>query len=358
MSEQSQSNLKLENNFQSKFHSNIQSKILSVASFLPSNVVTNFDLEKIMDTTNEWILQRTGISERRWVTGDESTSDLAYSASIKAIENAHIDKKDIDMILLATLSPDHEFPGTACFLQGKLKLSGIPAIDIRQQCSGFIYALSMADLYIKSGRYKNILIVGAEIHSQGLDKSTDGRDVSVLFGDGAGAVILTANEVKNKDTDSHILSTHIHADGQFAKELWLPAPGSAMGREGRITNVHLLEKLQYPRMNGKAVFTHAVRRMIESLDECCNCNNVKLQDIDLFLFHQANLRIVESISQRLELPSSKVFNTVQKFANTTAATIPIGMDYAIQENKLQRGMLVALSTFGSGFTWGSALIRY
>ncbi|MBF0361331.1 MAG: ketoacyl-ACP synthase III [Oligoflexia bacterium] len=347
-------------NSNSNSNNSIQSKILSVASYLPPNVVTNFDLEKMMDTTNDWIVQRTGINERRWITGDESTSDLAYHAATLAIERAQIDKSEIDMLMLATLSPDHEFPGTACFLQGKLGISGIPAIDVRQQCSGFVYALSMADLYIKSGRYKKILIVGAEVHSQGLDKTSEGRDVAVLFGDGAGAIILGANQVNANDysSESHILSTHIHADGQYAKELWVAAPGSAFGKNGRITDAHIREKLVYPKMNGKMVFSHAVRRMIESLEECSSFNKINLADIDLFLFHQANLRIVESICQRMKLPEEKVFNTVQRFANTTAATLPIGMDYAIAENKLKRGMLVALSTFGSGFTWGSALLRF
>ncbi|MBF0315763.1 MAG: ketoacyl-ACP synthase III [Oligoflexia bacterium] len=334
----------------------IKSKISGVASFLPDRVVTNYDLEKIMDTTHDWIVQRTGIVERRWVEGTKvTTSDLAYEASLRALADAKIDKSAVDMILLATLSPDHEFPGTACFLQAKLGLSEIPAIDIRQQCSGFIYALSIGDLFIKSGRYKNILVVGSELQSRGLDKSTEGRDVTVLFGDGAGAVVLSR---ATEGDHSNILSTHIHADGQFAKELWVPAPGLALGDDARITEGHMKEKLHYPRMNGKAVYVHAVKRMIEGLHECCDHNQLNMNDVDLFLFHQANLRIVEGIVDRLKLPPEKVFNTIERFANTTAATLPIGMDYAIKENRLKRGMLVALSTFGSGFTWGSALLRY
>ena len=208
----------------------IRSYISGIGSYLPEKVITNQDLEKMMDTSDEWIVKRTGIKERRWVEpGEQTTSDLGLEASLKAIENAQLSKDDIDMIIFATLSPDHDFPGCGCFLQEKLKIKEVPAFDIRQQCSGFIYGLSMADMYVSSGKYKNVLVVGAEIHSMGLDKTTRGRDISVLFGDGAGACVVSACDMVDKNKDAHIMSTHIHSQGQFAKELWLPARGQEMG---------------------------------------------------------------------------------------------------------------------------------
>lgn len=334
------------------------SKILATGMYVPSKVVTNTDLEKIMDTSDEWIQKRTGISERHWVDAQTSTTDLALKASEQAIQKAGIDKNSIDMIIFATLSPDHDFPGGACFLQPKLGLSGCACLDIRQQCTGFIYGMSIADQFIKSGMYKTILLVGAEIHSKGLDKSTTGRDVSVLFGDGAGAAIITQTEVKNTKTDSHILSTHLYADGAFAKELWTPGPGSGLGHELRLDSQMLEEGLHYPQMNGKLVFQHAVKRMPESLLTAFQKNNLTSDDIDLYIFHQANLRINQFIAQEMKIPEHKVFNTIQKFGNTTAATIPIGLEEAQKAGVLKKGMLVASAAFGSGFTWGSTIYRF
>jgi 3-oxoacyl-[acyl-carrier-protein] synthase-3 len=334
----------------------IRGRISGVGYSVPPRVVKNDDLKEMMDTSDEWIRTRTGIEERRWVEGSTTTSDLAFEASVNAIRMANIDPKSIDMIVFATLSPDHDFPGTGCFLQKKLGLPGIPALDIRQQCTGFIYGLSIADQFIRTGMYKTILVVGAEIHSKGLDLSTEGREVSVLFGDGAGAAILQACEYKDPINDPGILSTHLHADGSFAEELWVPAPGMAYFPTRFSYNKK--EKLDYPKMNGKTVFTHAVKKIPETIEESLKQNGLTIDDVDLFVLHQANLRINEMVANRMGIPSRKVFNTIQKFANTTAATIPIGLSVAVEAGKLKPGMLVSSAAFGSGFTWGSALIRW
>ncbi len=335
----------------------LRSRILSTGMYVPTKRVTNEDLSKIMDTSDEWIRQRTGIEQRFWVDGGEATSDLALKASELAIQRAGVEKSQIEMIILATLSPDHEFPGTACFLQKKLGIPGIPSLDVRQQCTGFIYSLSIADQFIRNGAYKNILVVGAEVHSKGLEMSDHGRDVTVLFGDGAGAVVLGAVDVKDPEKESHILSTHLHADGTFAEELWTPAPGTG-NSEFRVGAKELEEGLHWPKMNGKTVFMHAVKRMPEALEEGLKANQLCVSDIDLFVFHQANLRINDMIAKQFEIPEHKVFNTIQKYANTTAATIPIGLDEAVRAGKLKKGMLVASAAFGSGFTWGSAIYRF
>lgn len=331
------------------------SEIIGCGMYVPENVVTNDDLSKLMETSHDWIVQRSGIEQRRWVSNETSTSDLAVRACEDAIKSAGIDKKEIDCILFATISPDHDFPGAGCFLQPKLGLTEIPAIDVRQQCSGFLYGMSMADAFIKCGQYKTILLVGAEIHSKGLNKSTAGRDVAVLFGDGAGAVVIRRAESNNS---SRILSTHLFTEGLHAKELWAAAPGSGLGTGERINHQHIEAGLQYPAMNGKKVFANAVRRMCECLMLALETNKVKLEDIDLFLFHQANLRINQMLAQELKIPEEKVFNTIQKYGNTTAATIPIGMSEAVASGKLKKGMLVASAAFGSGFTWASSVYRW
>lgn len=336
---------------------NYRSEIIGVGSFVPAKAVTNFDLEKMMDTSDEWIQQRTGIKERHWVDENTSNSDLGLEASLRALRNANIDKSEIDMIIYATLSPDHEFPGTGCFLQAKLDLPGIAVLDIRQQCSGFIYALSIADKFILSGSHKNILIVGSEVHSKGLDKTPNGRNVSVLFGDAAGAVVVSRKELNDKKNESRIISTQLFADGAHAKELWIPAPGTAFGKD-RINHQMIEEGLHFPQMNGKTVFVHATKRMSECLLSVCEEAQVDLAQIDLFLFHQANLRINSKVAEMLSIPEEKVFNTIQNYGNTTAATIPLGMDEAIKSGVLKKGMLVASAAFGSGFTWASAVFRY
>lgn len=335
---------------------NFRTEIIGVGAFVPENVYTNFDLEEMLDTSDEWIQQRTGIKKRHWANSDVSTTDIALKASQEAIESSPISKDDIDMIIFATLSPDHEFPGNGCFLQHKLGMKEIPAFDIRQQCSGFIYGLSMANCFIKSGQYKNILLVGAELHSKGLDRTPRGRNVSVLFGDGAGAVIVSRSSTKDTSTD--FLSFDLHAQGQYAKELWVSAPGYAIDSKERLTKDMLDEGLHYPFMNGRTVFTHAVKRMSESLNYTLKKNELKPEDIDLYLFHQANLRINDKIGEYMGIDSSKVFNTIQNYGNTTAATIPIGMRDAIKAGKLKKGMTVGFAAFGAGFTWGSGVIKY
>ncbi len=332
------------------------SRILGIGSYVPPRVWKNDDLKQLMDTSDEWIVQRTGIRERHWVELDTNicTSDLALEAVKLALDSAQVKKEELDMIIFATLSPDHEFPGTGCFLQEKLGVPGIPAIDIRQQCTGFIYGLSIADQFIKTGAYKKILLVGAEIHSKGLDRTTRGRDVTVLFGDGAGAVVVGVAE---EGSDRKIYSTHLHADGSYARELWTPGPSIAT-KNHRISAEILASDDCYPKMNGKAVFMQAAKKMPEVIMEAVRHNDLKLSDIDLFVFHQANLRINELVARQLEIPEEKVFNTIDRFGNTTAATIPLGLHEAVKCGKLKPGMLVASAAFGSGFTWASAIYRW
>jgi 3-oxoacyl-[acyl-carrier-protein] synthase III len=334
--------------------SRLHSRILGVGSYVPPRVLKNDDLKSMLDTSDEWIQQRTGIKERHWVEGTTCSSDLGLEAAKNALEAAGVQKEELDMIIFATLSPDHEFPGTACFLQAKLGVPGIPALDVRQQCTGFIYGMAIADQFIRSGTYRKILLIGAEVHSKGLDKTTRGRDVSVLFGDGAGAVVIGAAEGTE---GGRIYSTHLHADGNFARELWIKVPALTYDHE-RITPELLAQGEQYPKMNGKTVFLHAVKRMPEALMEALNANGMKVSDVDLFVLHQANLRICEAVAKTLGIPEHKMFNTIDRFANTTAATIPLGLSEAVKAGALKPGMLVACAAFGSGFTWGSALLRW
>ena len=327
--------------------------VTRTAGDVPTRVLKNDDLREMIDTSDEWIQQRTGIKQRHWVEGAVGTSDLALEAANRALAASGVTKEEIDMILLGTLSPDHDFPGTACFLQAKLGVPGIPAIDVRQQCSGFIYAMGMADAFIKSGQYRKILVVGAEVHSKGLDKTTRGREVSVLFGDGAGAVVMGATD----DPVRRVYSTRLHSDGSYAKELWLEAPSMAYAHDR--LDPQLIERgAHYPKMNGKTVFIHASKRMPEVLMEGLRASGFGIGDVDLFVFHQANLRINEMVAKQLEISNEKVFNTIDRFGNTTAATIPIGLDEAVKSGRLKAGMLVASAAFGSGFTWASAIYRW
>jgi 3-oxoacyl-[acyl-carrier-protein] synthase-3 len=329
---------------------------VGLGAYVPPRVVTNDELAQWMDTSDEWITQRTGIKERHWVDPETSTSDLGVAAARAALDDAGVASGDLDMMLVATLSADHYFPGTACFVQEKIGAGGIPAIDVRQQCTGFVYASSIADQFIRTGFARRILVVGAEVHSKGLDMSTKGRDVTVLFGDGAGAVVMEATEVTDPERDSHLMSTHLHADGSGARELWLPGPGMAYERFA--THEMLDQGLQFPQMNGRNVYVNAVKRMGEAVAEALEANSTPLEEVDLFVFHQANLRINEAVTDRLGIPPEKVFNTIDRFANTTAATIPIGFAEARAAGRLEPGMLVCCAAFGSGFTWGSMLLRW
>ncbi len=329
-----------------------RSRLLGIGMSVPPRVVSNHDLARMMETSNEWIIERTGIEERRWVSEGETGATLATAASKEAIERAGLSPRDIDMIIYATLSPDFNFPGTGVFVQRALGLREIPCIDIRQQCSGFIYGLSIADAYIRTGAFKHILLIGSEVHSTGLDISTAGRDVTVLFGDGAGAVVVG----RATDESHMILSTHIHADGSEAEILWTEYPASA--RHPRITAEAMAERKHYPVMNGKRVFKHAVTRMPAAIMEGMVTNNLKLTDIDMMIPHQANLRINQMVGQMIGLPPEKMHNNIQKYGNTTAASIPICMHEAIALGKIQPGHLVCLVAFGAGLTWGSVFLRY
>jgi len=320
--------------------------------YVPDRVVTNNDLTQLMDTSDEWIVERTGIHERRWIDPGMTSAEMARRASLMALEEAGLEARAVDAIVLATLSPDVFFPGTGVFLQRELGLEGVPALDIRAQCSGFVYGLSVADAWIRCGQFRTILLVGVEIQSTGLDLSTQGRDLAVLFGDGAGAAVLTAGE----GTDRGVLSTHIHADGRFAESLWAEAGSSK--KNPRISADDIAAGRHYPRMEGKEVFKHAVTRMPEAIHEALAANNLTTSDIDLLVPHQANLRISQMVQRRLGLEDRQVVNNIERYGNTTAATIPIALAEAIREGRLKRGDLLALVAFGSGFTWGSALVRW
>lgn len=332
------------------------SKITGVGHFVPENVVKNDDLATKygIDTSDEWIFQRSGIKERRFVDDKTTNTDLAFNATERALKMAGLSRDKIDAIVFATLSPDYEFPGTGCLLGTKLGLPGVPAFDVRNQCTGFIYSLTIADGLIRTGQYKNVLVVGSEIHSRGLDLTTRGRDVAVLFGDGAGACIVSQ---ASSAEDCGIYSTHVHADGTYAKELWLEAPGNAHHPQ-RLTHAMIDEGMIYPKMNGKVVFVNAVRRMPEVMMEALNFNGLKVSDMDIFVPHQANIRINEAVGKALGLRDDQIFNTIEKYGNTTAATIPIGLSEAVAAGKIKKGTLVGMAAFGSGFTWGSALVRW
>ncbi|MFO0725611.1 MAG: beta-ketoacyl-ACP synthase III [Myxococcota bacterium] len=333
----------------------IRTKILGTGHYVPERVVTNKDLEKLMDTTDEWIQQRTGIKERRWIEKDTGASELALPACQKALERAGLTAKDVDAIVFATLSPDYNFPGSACLLNTQLGIPGVPSLDIRNQCSGFIYGTQIADAWIKAGMYKHVLMVGSEVHSTGLDITTRGRDVAVIFGDGAAAVVYGAADVGDDDK-SGVLATHVGADGTYAKELWLEAPGSRY--IPRLTEAMMVEGKHFPKMNGREVFKHAARKMPETVEITLKKAGYGLEDVDLFIPHQANMRISEAVQKALNLPDSKVFNNIDRFGNTTAASIPLAIDECVQSGRLKRGDLLVVAAFGAGFTWGSAVIRY
>ncbi len=332
----------------------MKSKILGMGHYVPEKVFTNDDMAKMFDTSDEWIQKRTGIKERRFVTeSGVGASDLAVPAVKMACENADTDVSDIDAIIFATLSPDHIFPGSGCFLNQKLGLPGVPALDIRNQCSGFLYGLQIADAWIQAGMYKRVALVGAERHSAGLDFSDAGRDVAVLFGDGAAAAIVGPGD--GTDTGSGVIDIEVHADGEGAKLLWIESPTCT---EWEWLDQSMIDRrATYPAMNGKQVFRWATSKMPEALRSVLARNGYTIDDLDLLVPHQANRRINEFVAQKLQIDPNKVVHNIQKYGNTTAASIPLALSEAIQEGRAKEGDLVAFAAFGAGFTWGAGLYR-
>jgi 3-oxoacyl-[acyl-carrier-protein] synthase-3 len=348
----------------------LYSKIAGIGMYVPETIVTNNDLLKYMDTSDEWIQERTGIKERRYAKRtEETTATMGIEAAKIAIETAGISAQDIDFIIFATICPDYYFPGCGVLVQRALKMGEIGALDVRNQCSGFIYALSIADQYIKTGTYKNILVIGSEKHSFGLDFSTRGRNVSVIFGDGAGAVVLQPTTKEGQG----ILSTHLHSDGEAAEILAMYNPGTHANHwmENKIADFEnaeigemfmshaMIDNAQnFPNMDGQAVFKKAVVKFPEVIIEALTKNGYTSQNLSMLIPHQANLRISQFVQKKLGLNDNQVYNNIQKYGNTTAASIPIALCEAWQEGKIKEGDLVCLAAFGSGFTWGSALIKW
>lgn len=330
------------------------SSITGLGFYVPETIVTNQDLTQYMDTSDEWIRERTGIEQRRYFTyGKDTNASMAAAASRMAIDRAGLQTGDIDLIVFATITPDYFFPGSGFLMQRELGLEGIGVIDIRNQCSGFVYALSIADQFIKTGMYRNVLVVGSEIQSTWINKSTAGRNVAVIFGDGAGAAVLQATN----DPEHRLLSTHLHADGRYAEDLYVRDPGSS--RPTRSATQDMIDEGGFDVvMNGNAVFKQATVRFAEVINEALQANGYGPEDISLLVPHQANIRISDYVRQQLKLPPEKVFNNIQRFGNTTAASIPIALTEAWEQGRVQPGDLICLAAFGSGFTWASALLKW
>lgn len=331
-----------------------RARILGLGTFVPARTVTNHDLSGVMETSHEWIVERSGIEERHWVEPEDGNYTMGVKAARAALADAQMDASDIDCIIYATLSPDYFFPGCGVLVQRELGIGHVPAFDIRQQCSGFIYGLQMADVFIRAGQYKNVLVIGGEVHSRGLDKTTRGRTVSVLFGDAAGAAIVGISD----DPDSGILISRVHSDGSDAECLAMQYPGMAAGREQYVTHDDIDEGRIYPNMEGQKVFKNAVKRMPEVIQEVLEAQGMTVADIDMLIPHQANLRINEMVAKQLGIDATRVHNNIQKYGNTTAATIPLCLSEARDLGKVKKGDLVCLVAFGSGFTWGSVLMRW
>ncbi len=327
------------------------SRIVGMGHCVPDRVVTNDDLAEFIETSNEWIVQRTGIEERRWVEGNVGAADLAFDATKDALAEAGMKASDLDMIIFATLSPDVTFPGSSCILQKMLGVPGIATLDIRNQCTGFVYGLSIADQFIKTGMMNNVLVVGGEVHSSGLDMSTRGRDVTVLFGDGAGVAIVSATDGENR-----IIDSKLHADGTHYDVLMVEAPASRLNP--RLTPEMLEEGRHYPKMDGRQVFRNAVTAMPAVVHEVLEPHGFTVEDISMLIPHQANLRINQMVQRSLGLSDDQVFNNIMKYGNTTAASIPIALHEAIQAGKVHEGDVVVLTAFGAGLTWGANLIRW
>jgi len=332
------------------------SKISGLGYYVPDNVVTNDDLSKLMETNDAWIQERTGIKERHHIKkGDgNNTSIMGVKAATIALERAGLETGDIEMIVFATLSPDLYFPGGGVIVQDLMGMGTIPALDVRNQCSGFVYAISVADQFVKTGMYKNVLVIGSENHSGGLDFTTRGRDVSVIFGDGAGAAVVSRNQTGK----GGILSTHLHSEGKHKDELTVQAPSTNYWVPQIIAEDPQENIPYYPHMNGQFVFKHAVVRFSQVIMEALEANGLSVSDIDMFIPHQANLRISQFVQKKFQLRDDQVYNNIQKYGNTTAASIPIALTEAWEEGKIKEGDLVVLAAFGSGFTWGSVIIRW
>ncbi len=328
-----------------------RSQITGMGCHVPDQVITNDDLAQRIDTSDEWIQSRSGIKERRWSTEDIATSDLAFEASIGAIKMSRVDKSDIDMVIVGTLSPDYFFPGVSAQLQDRLGLRTVGAFDIKAACSAFIYSLSVADQFIRTGMAKTILVIGAEAQSKLIDKTTEGRDIGVLFGDGAGAAIL-----QRSDDESGILSTHLHCEGKDMKNLWMEAPGTSEG--GWVKDQFYNEAKFKPIMNGREVFRNAVARFPEVIGEALDQNGLTIEDIKLVIPHQANYRISQAVAKRLGVGMDVVYSNIHKYGNTTAASIPIALTEAHTEGRIEKGDYIILAAFGAGYTWASAAIRW
>ena len=332
----------------------VNSRILGLGHCVPERVVTNADLTQVMDTSDEWIQQRTGIRERHYISEHMGAADLGVRAARDALAEAGVAASDLDLILLGTLSPDVDFPSSASFLQRSLGVRGMPVMDVRNQCSGFLYMLAVADKFIRTGGARHVLVVGAEIHSTGIDRTTLGREVAVIFGDGAGAAVLGPETDRRRG----VLSTHLHSEGKYAEKLMVEAPTSRV--QPRVT-AEMLDQpgsRLWPRMEGRYVFKHAVNRFNEVITEALAANGCTAADLDLLIPHQANLRISQLVAMGFELPEEKVFNNIQRYGNTTAASIPIALHEAVAAGRVRPGALVCLAAFGAGFTWAAALMRW
>jgi len=329
------------------------STILGSGFYVPPKVVTNDDLAKLMDTSDEWIRERTGIRERHYAEPGVGAAALAKFAAERAIADAGLVNDDIEMIIFATLNPDIFFPGSGCFLQSLMKFkNGTPALDIRQQCTGFIYAVSVADQFIRSGRYQRILVIGAENHSSGIEFATRGRDVTVIFGDGAGAVVMGPTE----NPDEGLLAFSLHADGEFYDKLWVPGPRGDV--PGRVNPKMIEDGDTFPHMDGRTVFKHAVVRFPEAMEETLGRAGKTMTDVDLFIPHQANERITRFVQKKYGLPDEKVVSNIDRYGNTTAATIPICICESRADGRLKKGGLLLCAAFGSGFTWGGFVMKW
>ena len=332
-------------------NSTINSHIIGMGYYVPDNIIENSYFTSFMETSDQCIRERTGIKQRRFANTNQGPSDIAIPAVKMALQNAHLSVNDIDFIIFATSTPDYYIPGSGCLIQEKMNFPNIGALDIRCACTGFIYALSIADQYIKTGMYSNILIVASEVQSTAMDLSNKGRDTAIIFADGAAAAILTATKNKNG-----VLSTHLHTQGEYVKHLWVEAPSSKM--KPRLNQNILNERRHFLKMNGKEVFKHAVKRFPEVIIEGLQHNNLKIHDIDLLIPHQANIRISQMVQQKLGLQDNQVISNIHKYGNTTSASIPIALYEAINDKKLNKGDILVLAAFGSGFSWASAILRW